>query len=149
MGMTAGTLAFGYDKEDLKHLKKFLSMKDCKSRTVLKCGLSGANLGVIYLYGINLSGAILIGADLKEIDLKKADLSGANLKTTNLRRVDLSEADLRYANLNGVDLRIANLGEADLRYANLSEAKLDGTIINGAIFCNTVLPDGQRLFKDC
>ena len=71
----------------------------------------------------------LSAAKLPDIDLSYADLRGADLSQTNLRNADLRETDLR---------------EASLRDANLSYA-----ILRGAIFCNTVLPDGEVSNKDC
>jgi TIR domain/Pentapeptide repeats (8 copies) len=58
-------------------------------------------------------------------DLRYADLSGANLA-----RADLSLADLRQA-----DLR------ADMSDANLSHLDLDGTVLNRAVFRETILAD--------
>ena len=64
-----------------------------------------------------------------DCDLKEAPLSGANLIQANLRSADLSKADLTGAVFRG--------------------AQLDFTNLSKAIFCNTVMPDGQRIFKDC
>ena len=47
------------------------------------------------------------------------------------------------------DLRGANLGGADLTGAVLRDAKIDFADFTKAKFCNTVMPDGQRIFKDC
>ena len=55
---------------------------------------------------------------------KECKLTGANLNRAYLRGADLSGAVLRDANIN---------------FANFINAKL----------CNTVMPDGQRIFQDC
>ena len=61
-------------------------------------------------------------------DLRGADLSGAKLP----------KAKLRDSNLTGVNLTGAVLLNAKIDFADFSNAKL----------CNTVMPDGQRIFKD-
>ena len=67
--------------------------------------------------------------DLKEANRIKADLSDADLESANLHRANLSDA-----NLTGAVLR-----DAQIDFADFTNAKL----------CNTVMPDGQRIFKDC
>ena len=54
------------------------------------------------------------------------------------------ECDLAGANLAGADLRGTVLTGAVLR-----NAKIDFADFTKAKFCNTVMPDGQRIFKDC
>ena len=54
------------------------------------------------------------------------------------------ECDLAGADLRGADLRGAVLTGAVLR-----DAKIDFADFTKAKFCNTVMPDGQRIFKDC
>ena len=39
--------------------------------------------------------------------------------------------------------------ECDLTGAVLRDAKIDFADFTKAKFCNTVMPDGQRIFKDC
>ena len=56
--------------------------------------------------------------------------------------------------MGGTDLDEADLERADLREANLTgavlrDAKTDFADFTKAKFCNTVMPDGQRIFKDC
>ena len=60
---------------------------------------------------------------------QECDLAGADLHLAYLR-----EANLRGAVLIGAVLRDAKIG-----FADFTKAK----------FCNTVMPDGQRIFKDC
>ena len=52
-------------------------------------------------------------------------------------------------NLRGADLERADLHEADLTGAVLRDAKIDFADFTKAKFCNTAVPDGQRIFKDC
>ena len=47
------------------------------------------------------------------------------------------------------NLRGADLHEADLTGAVLRDAKIDFADFTKAKFWNTVMPDGQRIFKDC
>ena len=54
------------------------------------------------------------------------------------------ECDLAGANLAGADLRGTVLTGTVLR-----DAKIDFADFTKAKFCNTVMPDGQRIFKDC
>ena len=42
-----------------------------------------------------------------------------------------------------------DLHEANLTGAVLRDAKIDFADFTKAKFCNTVMPDGQRIFKDC
>ena len=72
------------------------------------------------------------------------------LKDTNkCMRCDLSDAGLLRADLNGADLSGANLEGADLVGANLKDAKLNYAIMNGAILCNTTMPDGSVIYSGC
>ena len=64
------------------------------------------------------------------------------------------ECDLRRASLRETSLRVANLSRADLIGANLSgatlwEADLTKVIMNGAILCNTTMPDGSVIYSGC
>ena len=54
--------------------------------------------------------------------------------TNTCQECDLAGADLRGTVLTG---------------AVLSDAKIDFADFTKAKFCNTVMPDGQRIFKDC
>ena len=47
------------------------------------------------------------------------------------------------------DLRDANLGGANLGGAYLEGAKLIFTNMNGAILCNTTMPDGSVIYSGC
>ena len=54
------------------------------------------------------------------------------------------ECDPCGADLGGTDLERAYLTGAVLR-----DAKIDFADFTKAKFCNTVMPDGQRILKDC
>ena len=54
--------------------------------------------------------------------------------TNTCQECDLAGADLRGTVLTGAVLR-----NAKIDFADFTKAK----------FCNTVMPDGQRIFKDC
>jgi uncharacterized protein YjbI with pentapeptide repeats len=59
------------------------------------------------------------------------------------------ECDLAGADLHLAYLREANLRGTVLTGAVLRNAKIDFADFTKAKFCNTVMPDGQRIFKDC
>ena len=48
----------------------------------------------------------------------------------------------------GAKLRASNLTGANLTGAVLLNAKIDFADFSNAKLCNTVMPDGQRIFKD-
>ena len=52
-------------------------------------------------------------------------------------------------NLRGAGLERADLRAADLTGAVLRDAKIDFADFTKAKFCNTAVPDGQKIFKDC
>ena len=82
----------------------------------------------------DLSGADLIGADLITANIIDPFALGANLMDANLKGANLFEANLANANLSG-----ANLGSADLYLAYM----------NGAILCNTTMPDRSVIYSGC
>ena len=75
---------------------------------------------------------------------QECDLAGADLHLAYLREANLTKANLERANLERADLRGTVLTGAVLR-----DAKIDFADFTKAKFCNTVMPDGQRIFKDC
>ena len=84
----------------------------------------------------------------KQEDLDK--LAATNTcQECDLAGVDLHLADLREANLEKADLAGADLRGTVLTGAVLRDAKIDFADFTKAKFCNTVMPDGQRIFKDC
>ena len=85
---------------------------------------------------------------------QECDLAGADLHLAYLREANLTKANLAKANLEKAILTKANLAGADLRGtvltgAVLRNAKIDFADFTKAKFCNTVMPAGQRIFKDC
>ncbi|MFN8661557.1 MAG: pentapeptide repeat-containing protein [Thermomicrobiales bacterium] len=79
-------------------------------------------------------GAANAGCDFSQsMVFRGLDISGSNLSGANLSLADASGADLR-----GVSLKNACLAGATLRNALLDNA----TVLKGAIYCNTVMPDG-------
>lgn len=103
--------------ENLQHIQKLLSTKQCQ-----QCELSGAGLVL----------ADLGGAQLSRADLTRANLSGANLSGADLTGANLTGASLNGANLTGANLSGANISSADLRGAYLGNAKLFGVNLNTA-----------------
>jgi hypothetical protein len=68
------------------------------------------------------------------------DAQGSNLRGANFANADLA----------GADLRGASLRDACLINANLTGAIIDGTTsLEGAIFCNTTMPDGSTRDTGC
>ena len=113
--------SWGYKREDLD---KFAATNTCQ-----ECDLAGAKLHL---------------ADFREANLEKAILTKANLAGADLRGTVLGVAFLPLAELAGADLRGTVLTGAVLRYA-----KIDFADFTKAKFCNTAVPEGQRIFKDC
>jgi uncharacterized protein YjbI with pentapeptide repeats len=105
--------------ENLEHIQKLLSTKQCE-----RCDLQGASLVMA--------------------NLQSAQVKGANFQSANLSRVNLAGADLRNAKLAGSSLNGANLGGADLTGADLRNTDLRGTILTGAVLTNARL-DGAML----
>ena len=114
--------ASAFDPDDLQ---KLLDTGEC-----VHCDLFGADLFGAFLVGADLGGADLSGADLRDAYLK-----GAYLKGANLEGADLSGAFLMDANLMGADLTGANLSYT--------------TYMQGAILCNTTIPDGSIIYSGC
>ena len=69
--------------------------------------------------------------------------------TGNCEECDLRGANLRDADLTSANLRNAGLTGANLTGASLRDAKLNYAIMNGAILCNTTMPDGSVIYSGC
>ena len=69
--------------------------------------------------------------------------------TANCIGCDLKEAILSSDNLNGATLMNASLIGASLMGAGLRDANLDLAYMNGAILCNTTMPDGSVIYSGC
>ncbi len=89
------------------------------------------------------------GVDLSGANLRFANLKGVNLLLADLSEADLTGADLTGANLNNVNFKDAVLRDADLTDANLSWAILKDADMEGAIMCNTLMPDGGTANSGC
>ena len=125
--------AYAFDPDDLQKLK---DTNACIADKAL-------------LLGCDLRRAYLNDADLSLAKLEFADLSSANLSGANLRGARLLSAVLISASLEGANLEGANLFGANLGGANLRGATLDYTYMNGAILCNTTMPDGSVIYSGC
>jgi uncharacterized protein YjbI with pentapeptide repeats len=118
---------------------------------------TGVGTGLKYA---NLSGADLSGANLSGLTLHGASLRNANLSGANLQRVELDMASLANADLTGADLTdayftLSNVAGANFQSAILTNVDLRGAngardaILDGARFCNTILPDGTTRNDHC
>ncbi len=113
-------------------------------------GLKYKDLNHADLRGANLSGLSLHGSSLRGANLSRANLSQAEFDMSVLRDADLSGADLTDAYLtlsqvSGANLQGAILTNVDLRYAEGSST----VSLEGARFCNTLLPDGSLRNDHC
>ncbi len=154
--------------------KRELVARLIETQACVGCDLSGSDLNGLNLSGANLSGAVLTKADLSGARLSDANLSDANLVGANLQGAilnranligtDLSnanlsasrllEADLQGANLTAADLRWAKFRQTDIRNAtmvraNLTKAEVAGWFDDGAVFCETLEPNGTLINRDC
>jgi uncharacterized protein YjbI with pentapeptide repeats len=129
---------------------------------------TGVKLPGVRLIDKVLRGIILKEADLSDGCFDWTNLYDADLSYADLRGARLGEAVLQAANLQGADLSDAVFGQTPLAKANLSHAKLRRAILTetsfdeanlsytdftgaidfelgrckGAIFCETLMPDG-------
>ena len=71
---------------------------------------------------------------LADADLNGTDLSGAGLPCADLKKANLSSANLKSADLEGAWLEDANLLKVGM---------------NGAILCNTTMPDDSVIYSGC
>ncbi|MDZ7959621.1 MAG: pentapeptide repeat-containing protein [Aulosira sp. DedQUE10] len=98
--------------------------------------------------GINLEEANLSGANLSKANFSRANLLGADLSEANLSRANLSYAKLSLCRFIGTNLEGAKVTDADIVGASLENVNLKGAIGNfghahGALFQNTILPNGE------
>ncbi|NCJ08388.1 hypothetical protein GS597_18120 [Synechococcales cyanobacterium C] len=120
---------------------------DC---THVGAGLKYKDLSLVDLRGANLSGLTLHGASLRGANLSGANLSGAEFDMTVLTDADLSGADLTDAYFTLSQVSGANLQGAILKNVNLHHAGGGASVnLEGAQFCNTVLPDGSVRNDHC
>ena len=103
-------------------------------RTTTTLGLSCLDAEPIECAHANLQGA----------NLAALELVGANFTGANLKNVDFTQSDLENATFFNANIANTNFSEADLTGANLN-----GTSIDEAIFCDTIMPDGAQNVVDC
>jgi uncharacterized protein YjbI with pentapeptide repeats len=97
-----------------------------------------------------LTRANLYKADLMYSYLIWANLDDANLEGANLKGANLEGANLKGAKLTGAHLTDANLAGTDLTGARLLGAKNFNTAdTRGAVFCETIMPDGSTNNSGC
>jgi uncharacterized protein YjbI with pentapeptide repeats len=85
-----------------------------------------------------------------------ADYAGCNFSNSiafrelDVRGSSLAGANLVLADLSGADLRGVSLKNACLAGATLLDALVDeNTVLKGATFCNTIMPDGSMNDAHC
>ena len=66
-----------------------------------------------------------------------------------LTSLECERCDLWRADLRGADLTKAYLNEANLTGANLTGANLSYVDMQGAILCNTTMPDSSVIYSGC
>jgi uncharacterized protein YjbI with pentapeptide repeats len=88
-------------------------------------------LNSAFLYGVDLSDALLDGVPMEGAELGNAKLCGASLKRTDLYWADCSDTDFTGADLEAADLRGAILKNATLRRTNLAQADLGFDQVKG------------------
>ena len=119
-----------------------------------RANLSRANLGSAWLEDANLCRANLSHAIVSEGILVESILIGADLSFVDLTECPLIDANFTRARLNGTILGIrpllqgANLTDVDLSQSRIELPDgIEDHSIEGAIFCNTILPDGTKIIS--
>lgn len=149
LALLAASPVVAFDPEHVETFKRLDG--DCES-----CDLTGADLQGLQKVGggsgsdSDFSGANLSDATLTNVLLSRANLTGANLSRIDSLNVDFYGANLTDADLSGARLRFANFGNANLTRANLRGASIDVDAQTvGAVFCNTIMPDGSVRDDNC
>lgn len=65
-----------------------------------------------------------------------------NLNGSNFRYANLQGVDLASTNVNNTDFTGANMRDINLSNADLTGSILTGANLSGAVYCNTLMPDG-------
>ncbi len=123
--------------ENLEHIQKLLSTKECQ-----RCDLQGASLVLA-----NLQSANVQGANFQSANLSRVMFAGANLRNANLAGASLSGANLGGADLTGADLRNTDLRGTILTGAVLTNAKLDGAALQGAIDLPSTIGSAEQYYQ--
>lgn len=126
-----------------------LAKADLRGANLAGADLSEANLSEAILCGANLSEAILCGANLSNADFRGETLYLSTFKGTNFCPVPPAPTPigekLFYSFLLNTEFRGRNITGADLTKTDLRGANLYGTKFEGAIFCDTKLPEEFEL----
>ena len=88
------------------------------------------------------------GADFTDANLKNASFAGANVSEGIFEGADLTGADFTDARLHSATLKGAIIEGTDFTRANLTFASLRRTE-GDAIYCNTIMPNGDTNDEDC
>ncbi|MDY6897129.1 MAG: pentapeptide repeat-containing protein [Cyanobacteriota bacterium] len=111
-----------------------------------KVNFTGANLSDTGLEQQMLEGFNFSGANLSNVNLCQSTLDGSNLSKCNLSGANLKSVGLTRSNLHGVNFSRANMESVKLAGIKLTNVNLSGAInlwLDGAIFDNTIMPDGN------
>lgn len=122
---------------------------DCEIRKKAQCpgaDLRDADLGVITRAGHHVA---RFAANMNGANLRGANLEGANLVQVKFEGADFRDANLRYAHMVGAYLYQADLRGADLTGATLAYSDMEEALLEGAIFCRTLMADGIERNDDC
>lgn len=121
--------------------------------------LTGTQFDHSWLDSSNFSNAIVLTADFRRASLVHTVFNEANLQEVNLRLVDakfadFSKADMRNTRCMEGDFSQAIFTGARLDNANFTRAKLVGAKdfdrnAPGLILCETIMPDGSVVTRNC
>jgi uncharacterized protein YjbI with pentapeptide repeats len=143
-----------------------LSKVDLSSSVLAGANLTGANVSHANLFEDNLLGSAVQGADFtgdtftgvesgfvagtaKALPTHWSQVDGYLLgPTANLVSADLQDQDLTGADLQGANLYLAKLSGTNFTDANLYDSYPDGDDMTGAIWANTICPDGSNSDTD-
>ena len=107
------------------------------------------DLGNARINDADMTGATLTGSYFYEASLIRAKLTGVAATDTNftsaiLRNADLSGGDFHDTDFQGAKLESANLSNANLTHVRLLRATMRDAITTGAVFTNSLMPDGKE-----
>lgn len=149
----------GLDIRDWNFSEKTFVLKNLTDAILVGAKLKGVDFSYAILNGAKLSGAdmtdtkmvgsYLYGADLSDAILINANFTNAMLWLSDLKGADFTGANLQGARLWGANVHSANLSYANLSNADFSRADLTNVTITEAVFCNTIMPTGDRNDDDC
>lgn len=138
---------FGYVPTQVQAFKKSIQ----SSTNVTNCSNCDFR-GVQELAGVDAHGAHMPGVTFQPCLPTKENKNSAmicianqvaNLTGINLANVNLFASCLDWANLENADLSGADCSNSSVQDANLKNAQVKDIITTNAIFCDSVMPDGQ------